>query len=199
MLMVLALRGTPFLYYGEELAMADGRIRPDRVVDVAGRDPERTPMPWDSSPGAGFTTGRPWLPIGAEARDGINVADELADPDSMLAFTRRVIALRRASAALRAGSYRRVAAERGVFAFVREAPAGDEGGGQPAERKLVVLEFEGRGRSLDLRAALGAGASGEPGGSASLLVSTSGERAPGEIDLGKLELGADEGLVATLP
>src|SRR2546423_145559 len=65
-LMLLTLRGTPFIYYGEEIGMADAPIPGDRVVDVAGRDPERTPMQWDSSATAGFTNGDPWLPVNPE-------------------------------------------------------------------------------------------------------------------------------------
>ena len=58
-----ALRGTPFIYYGEEIGMTDVPILAERVVDVHARDPERTPMQWDASPNAGFTTGDPWLPL----------------------------------------------------------------------------------------------------------------------------------------
>jgi alpha-glucosidase len=186
MLMVLTLRGTPFLYYGEEIGMADGPVPADRVVDVAGRDPERTPMPWSGEIGAGFTTGDPWLPIGPEAADGINVTDEAADPDSMLAFTRGAAWYRRGSAALRWGSYRRLDAEPGVYAFVREAP-------MEGERLLVVLEFEGRGRRLDVSQWL---ASSE--GRGVLELSTRPGRPTGEVDLRALELDADEGLVARL-
>ena len=103
-LMLLTLRGTPFLYYGEEIGMADTPIPPERVLDVAGRDPERTPMPWDGSRGGGFTTGEPWLPMGAETGE-VNVEAQGADPSSMLAFYRDVIRLRRSTPALRSGSY----------------------------------------------------------------------------------------------
>ena len=102
-MMLLTLRGTPFIYYGEEIGQTDGAVPPERVVDVAGRDPERTPMQWDASPGAGFTTGEPWLPIAAGAKNGLTVADEARDPASMLAFTRRALWFRRSSAALRWG------------------------------------------------------------------------------------------------
>jgi len=137
--MILTLRGTPFLYYGEELGMADGPIPADRVVDVAGRDPERTPMQWDASPGAGFTTGEPWLPINPEA-EAINAASQRADETSLLALHRELISIRRGSAALRRGSYRSVdIAPDDVFAYVREA--GDE-------RWLVALNFSDQMVSL---------------------------------------------------
>src|ERR1700749_4853968 len=81
-MMLLTLRGTPTLYYGDEIGMHDGDIPPALVRDPAeknqpglglGRDPERTPMQWDASPQAGFTKGIPWLPIAADANE-INVA-----------------------------------------------------------------------------------------------------------------------------
>ncbi len=74
-MLLLTLRGTPTLYNGDELGMVNGIIPPKLVQDPAeknqpgigmGRDPERTPMLWDSSPNAGFTTGHPWLPINPE-------------------------------------------------------------------------------------------------------------------------------------
>ena len=72
-MLLLTLRGTPTVYYGEELGMEDVPIPPDLEQDPArfdgpngGRDPERTPMRWDGSPGAGFTTGTPWLPVGGD-------------------------------------------------------------------------------------------------------------------------------------
>ena len=62
-LMLYALRGTPFIYQGEELALPHAEIPPERVVDVDGRDPVRSPMPWRPGPGGGFTDGEPWLPL----------------------------------------------------------------------------------------------------------------------------------------
>ena len=110
----LTLRGTPILYYGEELGMANQT--PRRKQDVRdpvgrrgwpkekGRDGQRTPMPWDASPKAGFTVGTPWLPIPAIARVR-NVAQELRDPGSVLCFYRKLLALRRQSPALLDGAY----------------------------------------------------------------------------------------------
>src|SRR4051812_11240788 len=92
LLMLYALRGTPFVYQGEELGLPDAEIPPDRVVDVDGRDPERAPIPWqppsEAGPGAGFTTGVPWLPLIAEAEE-LCVARPAADPDSALSLYRR--------------------------------------------------------------------------------------------------------------
>src|SRR5205807_7457259 len=94
-LLLLALRGTPFLYYGEELGMPD--VPEATGQDPVGRDPERTPMRWDASAAGGFTTGTPWLPL---CPPQFNVADQADDPDSTLSFYRRLIAVRRREAAL---------------------------------------------------------------------------------------------------
>ena len=68
LVMLYALRGTPFIYQGEELGLPDADIPPERVVDVDGRDPERAPIPWTpDEPNHGFTTGDPWLPLVTEA------------------------------------------------------------------------------------------------------------------------------------
>jgi alpha-glucosidase len=131
-LMLLTLRGTPFLYYGEEIGMADGPVPPGRVVDVAGRDPERTPMQWDGTPNGGFTTGEPWLPVSGET-DTINVEAQRSDPASMLAFVRDLIGRRRASPALRRGGIALLdGGSPDVLAWLRED--GDE-------RWLVALNF----------------------------------------------------------
>ena len=110
-MLLLTLRGTPTLYYGDELGMEDGTIAPDQVHDPAeknqpgigmGRDPERTPMLWDSSPNAGFTTGTPWLPIGRDHAQH-TVEAESQDNGSLLGLYRRLLALRRKHAALHSG------------------------------------------------------------------------------------------------
>jgi alpha-glucosidase len=133
-LMLLTLRGTPFIYYGEEIGMADAPIPPKRVVDVAGRDPERTPMQWDASPGAGFTTGDPWLPVNPETAT-VNIEAQRRDPASMLSLYRRLIAERRASPALRRGTYRTLPAPKDVFAYARELDG---------EQRVVLLNLAER-------------------------------------------------------
>jgi alpha-glucosidase len=120
LVMLYALRGTPFIYQGEELGLPDAVIPPDRVVDVDGRDPERTPIPWLPGPGAGFTTGEPWLPLHPDA-DALNVQRQAADPDSTLSLTRRLGALRAASPALQVGTRTPVDAGPDVLAWLREA------------------------------------------------------------------------------
>ena len=102
------------MYYGEEIGMANND--PKRKEDVQdpqgrrgwpkeiGRDGERTPMQWSDGANAGFTTGKPWLPIGPNFKTH-NVATETADPNSILSLYRRMIALRRDETALREGKY----------------------------------------------------------------------------------------------
>jgi alpha-glucosidase len=112
--MLLALRGTPFVYYGDEIGMVDTDVSENRVLDPVGRihghrigrDPERTPMPWTGEAGAGFTGPgiEPWLPFGDVA--ACNVAAQRHDPIAMLALTRDLISLRDAIPDLSAGDYR---------------------------------------------------------------------------------------------
>lgn len=120
-LLLLGLRATPFIYYGEEIGMVDVDVPEDKLQDPArfhhpGRDPERTPMQWDATPGRGFTSGTPWLPFGPES---INVADQLDDPTSLLSLYRRAIWLRKREPALHAGGFRAIPSVPGTFAFER--------------------------------------------------------------------------------
>ena len=117
-MLLLTLRGTPTLYYGDELGMVDVDVPADRVVDADGRDPERSPMPWTGSPGRGFCADdvEPWLPLGDPA---LNVEAQEADPRSMLALHRRLLALRRSSPDLLEGAYSTVAAGGGVLVYRR--------------------------------------------------------------------------------
>jgi alpha-glucosidase len=111
MLLLLTLRGTAVLYYGEELGMRQAEIPPERVLDVDGRDAARTPMPW------GDVDWRDaWLPLGDNTR---TVEEQRDDPDSVLNFTRRLIELRRSRDDLLHGSYERLDAPPGVWAWRR--------------------------------------------------------------------------------
>jgi alpha-glucosidase len=113
-MVLLTLRGTPFLYYGEELGMAD--VPEAGGWDPVGRDPERTPMRWDASLCGGFTSGRPWLPL---CHPPVNVASQSEDPDSVLSLYRRLLALRRRTPALHAGDYVTRLAPPDIFAWQR--------------------------------------------------------------------------------
>ena len=175
-MMLLTLRGTPFVYYGEEIGMTDGPVPAEQVVDVAGRDPCRTPMQWDGTPEAGFTTGTPWLPVNPEAVT-VNVAAQRADPRSLFAFYRSLIAARRASPALRRGTYGSLDAPAGVFAYLRE-----DGG----ERRLVALNFRGRKARMAIPAELG--------GAGRLCLSTDPDRPLGPVGP-TIDVGPDEGVL----
>ncbi len=126
-MLLLTLRGTPTLYYGDELGLEDVPIPPERERDPAGlrepgrglgRDAVRTPMPWDASPGAGFSAGEPWLPLNPD-HGTRNVAAQHAYPGSMLSLHRRLLALRRATPALVHGAIAEVAADGDVLRYVR--------------------------------------------------------------------------------
>jgi len=128
LMMLLTLRGTPFLYYGDELALPDVPLDPDTALDPVprrtgdpsrNRDPCRTPMHWTAEPGGGFTTAdaRPWLPFGD--LDACNVAAQRADPGSTLHLVRDLIALRRRSPELASGSYAALPAPAGAWAWRR--------------------------------------------------------------------------------
>ena len=146
MLLLLTLRGTPTLYYGDEIGMHDGDIPPERIYDPMeknkpgkglGRDPERTPMQWDSSSNAGFCppTIEPWLPIPADYQQ-LNVAVEREDPYSMLTLTHALLEFRRTTPALNRGSYRPVdTIPEDCFVYLRQF------GNQ---RCLIVLNFSSR-------------------------------------------------------
>lgn len=152
-LLMLTLRGTPFLYYGEEIGMHDVRLRYGQLRDpytrrywpfLAGRDPARTPMQWDGSPGAGFTSGIPWLPIPTDAGK-TNVACEISDHASLLALYRRLIWLRKASPALTLGTYREVdGGPLSCLVYLREAV------GESKERLLIIVNFSREPRTFAL-------------------------------------------------
>jgi alpha-glucosidase len=151
---LLSIRGTPYLYYGEEIGLQDVDVPVDEIIDPPARralvDPDfewwnrdrcRSPMPWSNGPGHGFTTGRPWLRFGDDA-DGRNVASQAIDDGSVLATYRRLIALRRSSEALRTGTLQLVSVgTRDVLAWHREAPG---------EHVLVVVNFADASRSVTL-------------------------------------------------
>ena len=155
-MLLLTLRGTPTIYYGDEIGMTDVDIPPDRVRDPweinmpglgEGRDPCRTPLRWTGEPGAGFCPPKaePWLPIGPEAP---NVAEQEGSESSMLALHRRLLALRRAHPSLSRGRYERVRHEGDVLVIERTDEAG--------KRAVIALNL-GAGDALAPDAASAAG------------------------------------------
>jgi alpha-glucosidase len=149
--LLFTLRGTPTWYYGDEIGMVNGEIPWERVQDPAalrqkgrlaehglppGRDPERTPMQWDASPYAGFSSVEPWLPVNPDYPER-NVALQEKDPRSMLSLVRRLIALRK-DPGLLYGAYRTYQARGGVYAYLR------------GEGWLVALNLRDKEKALDL-------------------------------------------------
>jgi alpha-glucosidase len=120
-ILLLGLRGTPFLYAGEELGLRDAIIPPERVVDPGGRDGCRAPIPWDASPGHGWGDAEPWLPWPPEPDDR-NVASLRADESSILHLYRRLLGLRRSSIALQIGEMEMIeTSPEGVLAWHRRS------------------------------------------------------------------------------
>ena len=134
-MLLLTLRGTPTLYYGDEIGMRDVPIPPGMVQDPfernvpgkgLGRDPERTPMQWDARSNAGFSDATPWLPIATDF-GRVNVEAQRGDRRSMLTLYQRLIALRRGEPALEVGRLETREASGDVLAYVRRGRAGEPG------------------------------------------------------------------------
>ena len=133
MLALMTLRGTPTMYYGDEIGMVDVPVATEDARDPLerrepgrGRDPERSPMQWDTGPNAGFTTAAvtPWLPLARDAAE-VNVACQADDPGSMLSLTRRLIRLRREHPVLHRGDFEAFGpTPSGSYAFRRIAADG---------------------------------------------------------------------------
>ncbi len=141
-MLLLTLRGTPTMYYGDEIGMVNVPIPAARVQDPfeknvpgmgLGRDPCRTPMQWNGSPHAGFSAAEPWLPV-ADDYEAVNVAAEREDPLSCCTLYRRLLALRRTYQALSIGNYEPAAASGDLLAYIRRAQN---------ESLLVVLNLGG--------------------------------------------------------
>jgi len=185
---VLTVRGTPFLYYGEEIGMVDVDIPRAEIVDppalLAGPDFPwydrsrcRTPMQWTGGPNAGFTTGRPWIRLAPDATSR-NVVSQQADPDSVLATYRRLLAYRRTAGAIRSGPMRRVdSGDPDVLVWTR---------GSDPDAVLVVVSFVGEERDIDLaRVARGP-----------WVARVGTHRDPASVDTrGRLRLRADEAVI----
>jgi alpha-glucosidase len=153
-------------------------IPPNRIVDVDGRDPERAPIPWQPGPGAGFTSGKPWLPITGEA-ERLSVASQEGDPSSTLQLVRRILALRAREPALQGGDQRWLDAAPSVLCYARD------------RRFLIALNFTSERVPLRLQ--------DPPSPSADLELSTDAGRVLAEVELDTLVLEPDEGVVLSLP
>lgn len=182
-MLLLTLRGTPTLYYGDELGLGDVPVPLEQARDPRGlreaglglgRDPVRTPMPWDGSENAGFSTAPPWLPLNADWLSR-NVACMAQEPASILSFYRQLLTIRRAHPALAIGDFALLDSEGDVLAYERR---------HGAQRLIVALNLEGGPQRLELP--------GRLSGCRSLL-STIAEAPLIENDV--LLLRADEGVI----
>lgn len=148
--MLLTLRGTPFLYYGEEIGMPDVPLRRSQLLDpisrkywpIESRDQGRTPMQWDHSENAGFTTGIPWLPVHKSFKTR-NVADQMADPDSVFNFYRKLLRLRKSSPTLRLGNFTPLQeSSDNALTYLRSDVSGDVLVGLNFRNKPVQVRFD---------------------------------------------------------
>jgi alpha-glucosidase len=183
MVLLLTLRGTPTVYNGDELGLENVPIRPEQARDPfglampgtgQGRDPERTPMPWDTSVNCGFTTGEPWLPLG-EGRAQQSVAVQKDAPGSMLTLTHALLELRRQEPALATGDFAPLEIEGEALAYTRSSGTA---------RFAVILNLEPRSKVIRWREELGG----------RVALSTHPERT-GRPVADRIELAADEAVV----
>ena len=187
-MLLLTLRGTPTLYYGDEIGMHQVAIAPDQVRDPfeknvpgigVGRDGCRTPMQWDATANAGFSTATPWLPL-ADDYSHENVANLDADVTSILSLYKALIELRRKLPQLVTGAYQPVAAQGDILLYRREG----EGG-------AVVV-------ALNLGAEPVSIASSSIGFGGEILLSTFLDRQGEELQ-GTLDLRGNEGVIVGKP
>lgn len=148
--MLLTLRGTAFIYYGEEIGMEETVIPYEEIQDPEGknlwpekpgRDGCRTPMQWDDSQYAGFSRVKPWLPVN-ENKSEVNVAHQESDPNSLLNHYRSLIKLRKDYEVLKWGKLQVLESSREVFAYLRS---------WRGKRIVVVLNFLGETISAGLQ------------------------------------------------
>ncbi|MGA2637808.1 alpha-amylase family glycosyl hydrolase [Methylocella sp.] len=183
-MLLLTLRGSPTLYYGDELGIGDVEIPPGRIRDPwalrepglgVGRDPERTPMQWDSSVFAAFSTREPWLPLTPDWPKR-NVAEMSADPASPLSLVRALLDARRAHRSLSRGSWRRLESCGDLLAYERI---------HEDDHKIIVLNFGAAAQLWPVPTTAP---------KLTIALSTHGDR-KGEVVPATLSLRADEGVV----
>jgi len=183
-MLLLSLRGTPTLYYGDEIGMHQVAIAPDQVRDPfeknvpgigVGRDGCRTPMQWDATAFAGFSTSKPWLPV-ADDFAHENVVNLEADERSILSLYKALIALRKKLPQLMSGDYVPIAAQGELLLYRRQS-----------EGKAVVIALNLGAEPISLTSN-SADLNGE------ILLSTSLDR-EGEKITGALDLRGNEGVI----
>jgi alpha-glucosidase len=186
-MLLLTLRGTPTIYYGDEIGMRDVPIPQDEIVDPQGlnmpdrnvsRDPARTPMQWNADEYGGFSGNKPWLRLPYSFRR-VNVELQKQDPDSMLSFYHSLISLRKRQPAFQTGKYTPVYSDKQLVAFIRE---------NETDRFLVVLNLSHRPGYLRPKNETFEG---------EIIISTETERIGLRIE-NNLLLSGDEGLIVRL-
>jgi len=182
-MLLLTLRGTPTLFYGDEIGIGHVDVPPDRFQDPwakrepglgVGRDPSRTPMQWDDSAFAGFSTREPWLPLSMDHKVR-NVSVMSRDGSSILALVRELLLFRRENPALRYGQWRLLSCENEILAYARETDV---------ESSFVVLNISDDPRYWDSAAIRGA----------RIVLSTHGDRR-GEAVAPAIALRSNEGIL----
>ena len=188
-MMLLTLRGTPTMYYGDEIGMQDVPISPDSVRDQfernvpglgLGRDPARTPMQWNREPNAGFSADTPWLPV-PDTYTEFNVQAELDDPHSILSLYHSLIELRHRRPALAIGRYEEYPSKGNVLAWLRIVDGDGDG-----SRLIIALNLGGEPQSLNLNDLC-----------CRVVLTTEGAHPDVQVR-GQLLLGGNQGLVAEI-
>ena len=186
-MLLLTLRGTPTIYYGDEIGMRDVPIPMEEVVDPQGlnmpdrnisRDPSRTPMQWNNEIYAGFSDHKPWLRLPDNFRR-INVEAQKDDDFSTLSFYRKLLEIRRDEPALQGGNYSPVYSDKQIIAFLRE---------KNTDRFLVILNLSHRPCYFRMQQAEYEG---------EIIISTETEREGVRVE-GTITLSGDEGLLIRL-
>ena len=185
-MLLLTLRGTPTLYYGDEIGMRDVPIPIDEIVDPQGlnmpelnisRDPSRTPMQWNESGYAGFSEHKPWLRLPDNFRR-VNVETQKTDTYSTLSFYHRLIGIRKQEPALQTGDYTPVYSDKQMFAYIRE---------KDGSRFLILLNLSHRPSYFKPKANY----------KGQVIISTEKEREGTQIE-GVVALSGDEGILIKL-
>jgi alpha-glucosidase len=182
-MLLMTIRGTPFLFAGDEIVAEQVAIPTERVQDPferlvkgygLGRDPERAPIRWDDTDGGGFTKGEPWLPLSQDRAR--NIMAQQRDRKSLLNLYRELIALRRREPCLLQGEYQPRRARNDVLSFARRSNETEILVGLNISEEPLLFEWQGRGVRL---------------------LSTGLDRAPGNVE-GPIHLRPNEGVIVKL-
>lgn len=187
-ILLLTLRGMPFIYYGDEIGMVDADIPKTQIHDPfeknvpgfgLGRDPQRTPMQWDNSLNAGFTTSTPWLPINTNYKT-INTQIEAKDPKSIFSLYKKLIQIRSTHAPCLIGTYHSLELNNpDIFGYLRKANG---------ETVIVILNFSDKKQTVNTPFAKG-----------TIIIDSYLEKQAGEVlNLDSLELKPNEGYVFSI-